>query len=99
MTDITVTTVPFSKLVATDAINARGKTKQGLDELAAAIAAKGLIQPLAVRPGDKADSYEVIDGRRRYQAIAKLVKDKLWKKTDPVPVIVRTPAIPFAKAI
>lgn len=89
MTESNLTTVPFSKLIATDTINARVKTREGLDELAAAIAAKGLIQPLAVRPGDKADTYEVIDGRRRYQAIAKLVKDKRWKKSDPVPVIVR----------
>ena len=89
MTEATMTSVPFAKLIAPDAINARGKTKEGLDELAEAIAAKGLIQPLAVRPGDKADTFEVIDGRRRYQAIAKLVKDKRWKKTDPVPVIVR----------
>lgn len=89
MTEITVTTVPFSRLVAGDEINARTKTREGIDELAASIAAKGLIQPLAVRPGDKADTFEVIDGRRRHQAIAKLVKDKTWKKTDPVPVIVR----------
>lgn len=89
MSAATLTSVPFSKLIAPDTINARGKTKEGLTELAEAIAAKGLIQPLAVRPGDKADTYEVIDGRRRYQALAKLVKDKRWKKADPVPVIVR----------
>lgn len=84
----TVTTVPFSKLVASDTINARAATKEGLDELAASIATKGLIQPLAVRPAD-GDKFEVIDGRRRHQAIARLVKAKSWKKDAPVPVIVR----------
>lgn len=69
--------IPFAKLDATDAINARAATKEGIDELAASIALKGLIQPLAVRPVDgSADRFEVIDGRRRYQALAKLVRFK-----------------------
>lgn len=84
----TVTTIPFSRLVATDVINARSATKDGLDELAASIAAKGLIQPLCVRPAD-GDRFEVIDGRRRHQAIAKLVKAKTWKKDTAIPVLVR----------
>lgn len=84
----TVTIIPFSRLVTTDAINARAATKDGLDELAASIAAKGLIQPLCVRPAD-GDRFEVIDGRRRHQAIAKLVKAKTWKKDTAIPVLVR----------
>lgn len=84
----TVSTVPFNKLVATDAINARSATKDGVDELAASIAAKGLIQPLAVRPAD-GDKYEIIDGRRRHTALAKLVKSKTLSKTHDVPVIIR----------
>jgi len=98
----TPTAIPFSRLIATDAINARGATKDGIDELAASIAAKGLIQPLSVRPasggrlpaGESPDAnvkYEVIDGRRRHAAIAKLVKAKTagWSKTSDVPVLVR----------
>lgn len=88
MAETTVTTVPFSRLSATDEINARAATKDGIDELAASIAAKGLIQPLCVRPAD-GDRYEVIDGRRRHQAIAKLVKAKTWKKDTAIPVLVR----------
>lgn len=80
--------VPFSKLIASDEINARGATKDGLEELAASILAKGIIQPLAVRPAD-AGCYEVIDGRRRFQAIAKLVRAKKMAKSYAVPVIVR----------
>lgn len=84
-----ISTVPFSKLTTPDAINARAQTKDGLDELAASIEAKGLIQPLAVRA--RGDTFEVIDGRRRHQAIAKLVKGKAagWTKETPVPVLVR----------
>lgn len=83
-----IATIPFADLKAVDEINARAATKEGLDELAASIAARGLIQPLAVRPAD-GGKYEVIDGRRRYMAIAKLVKAKKWKKSDTVPVLVR----------
>ena len=84
----TVTTVPFAKLVAVDAINARAATKDGIDDLAQSILAKGLIQPLAVRPTD-GGKWEVIDGRRRHQAIARLVKSKAWSKDAEVPVLVR----------
>ncbi len=83
------TTIPFTKLVALDAINARADSKDGLDELAASIAAKGLIQPLSVRPADGGDRWEIIDGRRRYRALAKLVKAKTLKRDFAVPVLVR----------
>jgi len=82
------TSVPFSGLRAIDEINARAVTKEGLEELAASIASRGLIQPLAVRPAD-GGKYEIIDGRRRYMAIARLVKDKTWRKDQNVPVLVR----------
>lgn len=89
-TAATATTVPFSALVAADDINARALDKAGLDELAASIDARGLIQPLAVRPSAaNADRYEVIDGRRRYAAVAKLVKAKRWAKATPIPVLIR----------
>jgi len=88
MTTSTVTTVPFARLVASDAINARAAGKDGLDELEASIAQRGLIQPLAVRPAG-GDRYEVIDGRRRYAAIQRLVKAKQWAKATPIPVLIR----------
>lgn len=85
----TSTTIPFNRIVALDAINARAATKDGLDELERSIAAKGLIQPLAVRPSADADKYEVIDGRRRWLAMQRLVKSKQWAKATPVPVLIR----------
>ncbi len=82
-------TVPLSRLVASDAINARAATKEGLDEMAASILAKGIIQPLAVRPADAGDKLEIIDGRRRFQAMTRLVKDKAISRAFQVPVIIR----------
>lgn len=89
-----VTTIPFSRLIALDTINARPKGKDGIDELSQSIAAKGIIQPLCVRPADsgaagKAQRYEVIDGRRRFQAMQRLVKDKAWSRDTLVPVLIR----------
>lgn len=88
----TATTVAFSKLIASDAINARAAGKDGIDELAQSIAQRGLIQPLAVRPAaDNPDRYEVIDGRRRFLAMQRLVKARSagWSKASKVPVLVR----------
>ncbi len=86
----TATSVPFSALVAKDDINARltGKTDE-IDGLAASIEAKGLIQALAVRPGKKSGTFEIIDGRRRYAALGSLVKSKKFSKDAPVPVLIR----------
>lgn len=82
--------IAFSKITAPETLNARPSTKEALDELAASIAAKGLIQPLAVRPQDAAAGrYEVIDGRRRFLALQLLVKSKTMSKSDLVPVIIR----------
>jgi ParB family chromosome partitioning protein len=99
MNDLPLRMVAFSKLAAPDAINARAKSNEGIDELCASILAQaakvpsenpgdGLIQPLAVRPGDNG-KLEIKDGRRRFHALRKLVKDGHMKKSDVVPVIVR----------
>jgi ParB family chromosome partitioning protein len=99
MTEMPLQMVAFSKLAAPDEINARAKSKEGIDELCASILAQaakvpsenpgdGIIQPLAVRPGDNG-RLETKDGRRRFLALRKLVKDGRMKKSDVVPVIVR----------
>lgn len=87
--EIKQATIPFSSLRASDEINARPLTKEGIDALAASILAKGIIQPLCVRPSDDGKHYELIDGRRRHAALAKLVKEKRLPKGHPVPVIIR----------
>lgn len=57
--------------------------KQKLEELAASIASKGIIEPLVVRRTEEADTFEIVAGERRYRA-AKLAAQDL------VPVIIRT---------
>lgn len=80
--------VDFSQLVAGGKVNARGAADRnvGIDELAALIKAKGLLQPLIVRPRGQS-LFEVTAGNRRLAAIGKLIKAKSW--TGKVPVIVR----------
>jgi ParB family chromosome partitioning protein len=96
---MTSTTAPFHLLRASDRINARGKPgKDGIAELAMSIQQKGLIQPLAVRPhkpdyghGNPNGFYEIIDGRRRYEAIKSLIEAKApgWMAQTEIPVLVR----------
>jgi ParB family chromosome partitioning protein len=45
--------------------------EEELDELAASIKEKGIIQPIVVRMGGKPDSYEIIAGERRWRAAQK----------------------------
>ncbi len=55
--------------------------KDAIEELAASIAAKGLLQPILVRPKGK-DAYEIVAGERRWRAAQKA-------KLHNVPVIIR----------
>ena len=64
-----------AQLKATDDVNARAKTSEDIAALADKIALKGLIVPLVVRSADRLD---IVDGRRRWQAIGLLIKSKRW---------------------
>lgn len=55
--------------------------KDAIEELAASITAKGLLQPILVRPKGK-DEYEIVAGERRWRAAQKA-------KLHSVPVIIR----------
>jgi len=55
--------------------------KDAIDELANSIAAKGMLQPILVRPKGR-DSYEIVAGERRWRAAQKAQLHK-------VPVIIR----------
>lgn len=84
----TTTLIDYSKLTLADDINARagGDYETGIDELAALIKAKGLINPLIVRPAKKG-KHEIFAGKRRFLAIGKLMKAGDW--TGPVECKVR----------
>jgi ParB family transcriptional regulator, chromosome partitioning protein len=86
--------IPFNKLVLSQANVRRVKAGLSIEELAADITRRGLLQGLNVRPVRDADGndtgvYEVPAGGRRYRALELLVKQKRLKKTQPVPCVVR----------
>jgi len=85
--------IPLNKLVPSPANVRRTGREAGLDELAASIAAHGLLQSLAVRPlldgeGAETGRFEVIGGGRRLAALKLLAKRKALPKTAPVPCLI-----------
>ncbi|MBJ6721036.1 ParB/RepB/Spo0J family partition protein [Bacillus sp. PR5] len=85
--------IPFNKLVLSQSNVRRVKAGVSVEELAASIARRGLIQSLHVRPeldaeGKETGLFEVPAGGRRYRALEHLVKQKRLNKTAPVPCIV-----------
>jgi ParB family transcriptional regulator, chromosome partitioning protein len=63
--------IPFNKLVLWDGNVRKTGIESGLDELAASIAAHGLLNPLLVRKAAKG-RFAVIAGQRRYLALRRL---------------------------
>jgi ParB family chromosome partitioning protein len=71
--------IPFNKLVLSQSNVRRVKAGVSIDDLAASIARRGLIQSLNVRPvldaeGQETGMFEVPAGGRRYRALELLVK-------------------------
>ena len=85
--------IPFNKLVLSQSNVRRVKAGVSIDDLAASIARRGLIQSLHVRPvldaeGQETGMFEVPAGGRRYRALELLVKQKRLTKAAPVPCVV-----------
>ncbi|MFO7265365.1 MAG: ParB/RepB/Spo0J family partition protein [Limnochordales bacterium] len=72
--------IPVDAIVASPFQPRAGLDEQALEELAASIAANGLLQPLVVRP--KEGGFELVTGERRWRAVKRLG----WST---VPAIVR----------
>jgi ParB family chromosome partitioning protein len=86
--------IPFNKLVLSQRNVRRVKAGVSIEELAASIARRGLIQSLNVRPvvdqeGNETGMFEVPAGGRRFRALELLVKQKRFAKTALVPCVVR----------
>jgi len=76
-------------LILSDRYQARKKPGQKpLAELAASIAAQGLLQNLVVVKGKKRGQYEAVAGGRRWAAIQLLMQDGRWPADRPVPVLI-----------
>lgn len=85
--------IPLSKLGPSAQNVRRTGRNAGIEELAASIAAHGLLQSLSVRPmldgeGAETGKYEVIGGGRRLAALKLLVKRKQAPKSAPVPCVI-----------
>lgn len=79
------TTVALNRLTAWKGNVRKTGAKDGLDELAASIAAHGLLQSLVVRDAG-GGKFAVIAGRRRLLAMKALAKDGKLSADFPVPV-------------
>lgn len=62
------TTLPVEKIVPNPNQPRRAFDPSALEDLAASIRAKGVIQPLIVRPVSGSDQYEIVAGERRWRA-------------------------------
>jgi ParB family chromosome partitioning protein len=86
--------IPFNKLVLSQSNVRRVKASVSIEDLAASIARRGLIQSLSVFPvidaeGNETGMFEVPAGGRRFRALESLVKQKRLAKIAPVPCVVR----------
>ena len=86
--------IPFNKLVLSQSNVRRVKAGVSIEDLAASIARRGLIQSLSVFPvvdaeGVETGMFEVPAGGRRFRALELLVKQKRLAKVAPVPCVVR----------
>ncbi|MGE4048617.1 MAG: ParB/RepB/Spo0J family partition protein [Acetobacteraceae bacterium] len=85
---MSITSIPLNQLIACQA-NVRKTGGTSIDDLAASIAANGLLQNLTVIEGEKG-KYGVVAGGRRFKALKKLAKEKTIAKDFPVPCLIRT---------
>ena len=90
--------IPFNKLVLSQSNVRRVKAGVSIEELAADIARRTLLQSLTVRPvldeaGAETGMFEIPAGGRRYRALELLVKQKRLARNAPIPCVVRTEGI------
>jgi len=88
-----IVTIPLNKLAPSPENIRKTGRESGIEELAASIAAHGLLQNLTVRPvydgaGAETGKYEVVAGGRRLAALKLLAKKKTLGKAAPVPCAV-----------
>ncbi|MHB1873193.1 MAG: ParB/RepB/Spo0J family partition protein, partial [Steroidobacteraceae bacterium] len=90
--------IPFDRLALSQANVRRVKAGVSIEELAADIARRTLLQSITVRPvldeaGAETGMFEIPAGGRRYRALELLVRQKRLAKTAPIPCVVRTEGV------
>lgn len=89
-------TIPLDKLeIHEDNVRKSAEDQAAIEDLAADIVARGLLQSLSVRPildddGNETGRYGIQAGSRRFRALKLLVKQKKLAKNAPIPCIVKT---------
>lgn len=84
--------VPLSKLALWDGNVRKTGIRVGIEELAASIAAHGLLQSLVVRKS-KRGKYGIVAGQRRFLALQALAKDGVIEKDCQIPCMLAVGAI------
>ena len=87
--------IPFDKLLLSQSNVRRITAGVSIEQLAADIARRTLLQSLTVRPvldehGTETGMFEIPAGGRRYRALELLVRRKQLARTAPVPCVIRT---------
>jgi ParB family chromosome partitioning protein len=80
---MTIDMIPLNKLIPSPANVRKTGALIGIEELAASIAAHGLLQNLQVRPGDNG-KFEVVAGERRLAALKRLAKSRVIAKAEDI---------------
>ena len=69
------------------AVNMRGKGKADLSNILPSVRARGVLVPLIVRMNGNPDSYEIVAGKRRYQAALAVMQESGEAEALPCAVI------------
>jgi len=77
--------IDIAKL-AVSAVNMRGKGKADLSNILPSVRARGVLVPLIVRVNGSPDTYEIVAGKRRYQAALTVAEES--GEADPLPCAV-----------
>ncbi len=89
-TDSSLTAVPFEAIGSSPLNPRKSFDPDALDTLAASLAAKGMLQPILLRPApDRPGRYEIAAGERRWRATGIRLERGEIEADWPVPAIVR----------
>ena len=77
--------IDIAKLTVS-AVNMRGKGKADLSNILPSVRARGVLVPLIVRVNGSPDTYEIVAGKRRYQAALAVAQES--GEADPLPCAV-----------
>jgi ParB family chromosome partitioning protein len=75
--------IDLGKLSVSSANMRSGRKAPDISDILPSIRARGILVPLLVRPGSEADSFEIVAGRRRFEAVRTITEE--GATAEPVP--------------